>query len=111
MPKEGGVHSTEELRYSLSMVTKSHGNVWVLGDFNYPKFSWDADHVPSINYSELFIMALYCYKMHVISNAKIKFPFKRKGLTSHNVKFLKWLLENYNGQFKLDNNSTILHLF
>ena len=22
-------------------------NVWVLGDFNYPKFSWDADHVPT----------------------------------------------------------------
>ena len=41
----------------------------------------------------------------------IKFPFKRKGLTSHNVKFLKCLLENNNGQFKVDNKSTILHHF
>ena len=29
------------------MVSKTKGNVWVLGDFNYPKFSWDADHVPT----------------------------------------------------------------
>ena len=42
---------------------------------------------------------------------RIKFPFKRKGLTSHNVKFLKCLLENNNGQFKADNKSTILHIF
>ena len=41
----------------------------------------------------------------------IKFPFKRKGLTSRNVKFLKYLLENSNGQFKADNKSTILHPF
>ena len=40
----------------------------------------------------------------------IKFPFKRKGLISHNVKFLKGLVENNNGQFKVDNKSTILHL-
>ena len=42
---------------------------------------------------------------------KIKFLFKRKGLTSRNVKFLKCLLENNNGQFKVDNKSTILHSF
>ena len=42
---------------------------------------------------------------------KIKFPFKRKGLTSHNVKCLKCLLENNNGQFKVDNKSTILQIF
>ena len=41
----------------------------------------------------------------------IKFPFKRKGLTSHNVKFVKCLLVNNNGQFKVDNKPTILHLF
>ena len=40
-----------------------------------------------------------------------KFPFKKKGLTSHNVKFLKCLLENDNGQLKVDNKRTILHLF
>ena len=38
---------------------------------------------------------------------EIKFPFKKKGLTSHNVKFLKCLLENNNGQFKVDSKSTI----
>ena len=41
----------------------------------------------------------------------IKFPFKRKGLTSQNVRFLKSLLEDNNGQFKEDNKSTTLHLF
>ena len=37
----------------------------------------------------------------------IKFPFKRKGLTSHHIKFLKCLPENNNGQ--VDNKSIILH--
>ena len=36
----------------------------------------------------------------------IKFPFKREGLTSHNVS-----LENNNGQFTVDNKSTTLHPF
>ena len=39
---------------------------------------------------------------------EIKFPFKRKALTSHNVKFLKCLQDNNHGQFKVDNKSTIL---
>ena len=43
-PKEGDVQSAEELRRSIEMVRKTHGNVWILGDFNYPKFSWDAAH-------------------------------------------------------------------
>ena len=30
------------------MVTKTQGNVWVLRDFNYPKFSWDVNHMSSI---------------------------------------------------------------
>ena len=24
------------------------GNIWVLGDFNFPKFSWDSEHVSTI---------------------------------------------------------------
>lgn len=47
-PKEGDIQSAEELRRSVDRVTKTQGNVWILGDFNYPKFSWDAEHNPSI---------------------------------------------------------------
>ena len=47
-PKEGDIQSTEKMRRSLDMVTKTQGNVWILGNFNYPKFSWDAEHKPSI---------------------------------------------------------------
>ena len=36
----------EELKHSLGMVTNTRCNAWVLGDFNYPKFSWNADRNP-----------------------------------------------------------------
>ena len=42
-PKEADAESAEELRRSLELVSKTKGNVWVLGDFHYPKFSWDAE--------------------------------------------------------------------
>ena len=47
-PKEGDTESAGDLRHSLEFVSKTQGNVWILGDFNNPKFSWDANHVPSI---------------------------------------------------------------
>ena len=47
-PKESDAHSLEELNRSLEMVSMRKGNIWVLGDFNFPKFSWDSEHVPTI---------------------------------------------------------------
>ena len=47
-PKESDAHSLEELNRSLEMVCMRKGNIWVLGDFNFPKFSWDSEHVPTI---------------------------------------------------------------
>ena len=46
-PKEADAESAKGLRRSLELVSKTKGNVWVLGDFNYPKFSLDADHIPT----------------------------------------------------------------
>lgn len=38
-PKEEDTGSNAELRCSLEMVTTLKGNIWLLGDFNYPKLS------------------------------------------------------------------------
>ena len=46
-PKESDIHSTEELRKSLELTRNLKGNIWILGDFNYPKFSW-IDCAPTI---------------------------------------------------------------
>ena len=37
-PKEGDTESIIELRRSLDMAAQLKGNLWLLGDFNYPKF-------------------------------------------------------------------------
>ena len=47
-PKESDAHSLEELNRSLEKVSMRKGNIWVLGDFNFPKFSSDSEHVPTI---------------------------------------------------------------
>ena len=47
-PRYGDNQSTAELRRSLELVHLLKGNTWLLGDFNYPKFSWDQDHVPTM---------------------------------------------------------------
>ena len=47
-PKEGDSHSPDELRRSLEKVSQHKGDIWVLGDFNYPKLDWDEDDVPHI---------------------------------------------------------------
>ena len=40
--------SLEELNRSLEKVSMRKNNIWVLGDFNFPKFSWDSEHFPTI---------------------------------------------------------------
>ena len=47
-PKEGDTESIIELRRSLYMAAQLKGNLWLLGDFNYPKFSWDQEHMPTM---------------------------------------------------------------
>ena len=47
-PQEGDSHSFEELRKSLEHVSQLKGEVWVLGDLNFPDISWSEEHVPSV---------------------------------------------------------------
>ena len=47
-PLDGDAKSAAELRKSLELANSLKGNTWLLGDFNYSKFSWDQEHVPSI---------------------------------------------------------------
>ena len=47
-PKEGDTERIIELRRSLDMAAQLKGNLWLLGDFSYPKFSWDQEHMPTM---------------------------------------------------------------
>ena len=38
----------QRLQRSLDMAAQLKGNLWLLGDFNYPKFSWDQEHMPTM---------------------------------------------------------------
>ena len=40
-PSEHDQVSAEELKKSLALVDPSKSHIWVLGDFNYPKLSWE----------------------------------------------------------------------
>ena len=45
---ESDTHSSEEFRKSVELVRQVKDHVWILGDFNYPKFTWN-DCVPLIS--------------------------------------------------------------
>ena len=47
-PKEEDSYSADEFHRSLEMVSQQKGDIWVLGDFNYPKLDWDEEDVPFI---------------------------------------------------------------
>ena len=47
-PKENDAYSADEFTKSLEKVSKEKGDIWVLGDLNYPKLDWDKDDVPYI---------------------------------------------------------------
>ena len=46
--KEGDSNSADEFHRSLEMVSQQKGDIWVLGDFDYPKLDWDEEDVPFI---------------------------------------------------------------
>ena len=56
-PHESDNASQEQLRISLEKVSEVKGHIWLLGDFNLPKFSW-AENLPSLkqdcNYPSLY---------------------------------------------------------
>ena len=47
-PHENDFHSFEEFCKSVDMLSKKNGHIWILGDFNYPKFHWNDNHVPQV---------------------------------------------------------------
>ena len=46
-PKDGDTKSAAELKRSLELANSLKGIFWLMGDFNYPNFSWNQDHVPT----------------------------------------------------------------
>ena len=40
------LYSADEFHRSLEMVSQQKGDIWVLGDFDYPKLDWDEEDVP-----------------------------------------------------------------
>ena len=47
-PHEQDEDSLLEFYKSLEMVTKLKGKIWIAGDFNFPKLSWDPEGTPSM---------------------------------------------------------------
>ncbi|MCG8048091.1 MAG: hypothetical protein JAY66_20795 [Candidatus Thiodiazotropha taylori] len=47
-PNESDPLSFEEFKKSVAMVNSHKGHIWILGDFNYPKFTW-TDNTPTIS--------------------------------------------------------------
>ena len=45
---ESDTQSSEEFIRSFAMVTTVKGHTWILGDFNFPKFSW-TNNIPTIS--------------------------------------------------------------
>ena len=47
-PNESDTQRFEEFKRSIAMVSTVKGHTWILGDFNYPKFSW-TNNIPTIS--------------------------------------------------------------
>ena len=47
-PHEDDLHSFEELKKSIEMASQLKGDIWVVGDLNFPKLSWDNERIPTI---------------------------------------------------------------
>ena len=48
LPSESDEHGALEFKKSLDLVNREKGNIWILGDLNYPDLTWDDDDVPII---------------------------------------------------------------
>ena len=46
-PHESDSASLDQLQISMERVSQVKGHVWLLGDFNLPKFSWE-DNIPTL---------------------------------------------------------------
>lgn len=47
-PIESDLQSVEKFKKSVVVANSLKGHVWILGDFNYPKFTW-TDNSPTIS--------------------------------------------------------------